>query len=167
MAIVLAEYGDLERYESDRLHGRVPRPRCCERCGHGRVWFDGSYPRYANVLLACGTRLRQQIRIVRCRCASCLAAFGLLPGFLRAGCQFGFETILLALAWFAGSLRRSWSVVRGENGLGPSERSVRRWHGWCIGEADLPPCIASPSHPQSAASLALRDCVPVCLPPPE
>lgn len=153
MAIVLAGYGDLDRYELDRLHGRVPRPRCCERCGHGRVWFDGSYPRYANVLLACGTRLRKQIRIVRCRCASCLGAFGLLPGCLRAGCQFGFQTILLALAWFAGSVERCWSAVRGENGLGPSERSVRRWRGWIVGEAGVASGATDWSHAEGISSL--------------
>jgi len=123
--MVLAQYTDPDRYDEDRLRGRIPRPGRCIHCGHARVWFNGSYPRYVNLLRCAWTCLRRLIHVVRCRCAACSRGFALLPGFVRRRCQFGFdfmEAVLRLLCCCNASWRKAL-----ESPESPSERTVRRW----------------------------------------
>lgn len=133
MIVLMTEYLDLGEYREAARRNRIARPSRCVRCGHGRVWFNGWYRRWANLQGEGASRVRERIRVRRCKCAACGGGWSLLPGLCHPHRQFGLETVAATLERCCVHRTDSLESMRGPEGLGPSERTIRRWMRWVPG----------------------------------
>lgn len=133
MIVVLVRYLDLAAYQEAVRAGTIPRPERCVACKHEKVWFAGFYERWANLQGEGEGRIREKIRVRRCRCPACAKNWSLLPGFCYPHRQYGAETIERAMKRVCVQRVRRAEDLRGPKGWGPSARTVRRWMRWVPG----------------------------------
>lgn len=128
--VLLDDYATVSEYKAAVAANEIRKPRCCPHCQCLRLVFFGYWDRHVNELLDDGTRSRERIAIRNCLCKGCGRKFGLLPACAYPHRQFGAKTIQAIEERLLTDPKARPGDFRGEDGLGPSERTVRRWSGW-------------------------------------
>lgn len=112
--------------------GRPERPRACQVCDGGRVWFDG-WRRVFAVVLADGTphRFADGLWLQRACCGECGMSWPLRPAFLYPHRSLEPDVAEAAAVAYLSEAGATYAEVAADHGCSP--RTVWRWVGWMAG----------------------------------